>query len=107
METKILPLFNLSIEGSRIVSISKPPESVLRKIFALIKRNKVTFGRSEFYRTSIFVKILFQIFEADLKAKIKQENEDPNLVRVPIETDEEGNHTFRTYKILKKIDIFN
>ena len=104
IEDKILPVLNCDIDESRIVSISKPDNRVLGKIFTLVKKNKLIFSRSEFYRLSIFMKMLSEI---ENEEKLKKYNadglEEPGKIKIPIE-DENGNHTFKVYKILKKLD---
>ena len=104
IEDELLVPLDCGVDESRIVSISKPENIQLAKIFTLINKNKLIFSRSEFYRLSIFLKALSEIKrEQRLKKDEKERSEEPGTVKIPIE-DEDGNHTFKVYKILRKLE---
>jgi hypothetical protein len=104
IEEKLLPAIDCDTDESRIVSISKPENLQLGKIFTLINKNKIIFSRSEFYRMSIFFRIISDLIkDSKLKRNIEGGQEEPGMVKIPYE-DEDGNHKFKAYKILKKLD---
>lgn len=92
------------IEGHKIVSISKPPQDTLGEVYHLVHNKAFLFSRSEFYRMSIFYKIIMQVHKRSVQTELNRESEDPNTVRVPISRDSEGNHVFKAYKILKRVE---
>lgn len=102
IEDYIFPKLNSETNGSRIVSISKPPSKDVKKIYSLIKQNKLTFGRSEFYRLAIFIKMLLDTIKEEHRER-KVIQDDPNTIKIP-EIDENGNGTFKVYKILKRLE---
>ena len=104
IEDKFLSVLDCDIDESRIVSISKPDNRALGKIFTLINKNKLIFSRSEFYRLGIFMKMMSEIKEQEKLRKYNADGmEEPGKIKIPIE-DEDGNHTFKVYKILRKLE---
>ena len=96
---------NHNMEGHKIVSISKPSNTTLNEIYYLVHTKGLMFSRSEFYRMSIFYRIIKDAFQRKHEEKLEKESEDPNIVKIPIDRDKEGNHVFKTYKILKKLNF--
>lgn len=94
-----------NLEGRKIVSISKPNRRDLKKIFRLVKKHNLFFSRSEFFRMSIFLKMIMEILqkEAEIEEMLDYPDE-PNTVRVPISIDDNGDKVFKIYKILSKLD---
>ena len=107
INNNIVPDFDINSEMERhkIVSISKPSKAILDVIFYLVHGKGLMFSRSEFYRISIFYKMIMDTIKRTSQEQLAEAQADPNTVNVPISVDAEGNHEFKTYQILRKLDF--